>query len=90
MTGLKIAAIENLGATQDHFESIDLSNNEIKRLGNFSVLQRLKSLVLNSNKISKISSNLGESLPNLENLSLINNKISELSELDNLSDCVNL
>ena len=47
MTGLKIAAIENLGATQvifffnskkDHFDCIDLSDNEIKKLGNFSVL----------------------------------------------------
>jgi U2 small nuclear ribonucleoprotein A' len=97
--------IENLGATLDFFDCIDLSDNEIKKLGNFSVLlrffyipvscfkffllNRLKSLILNNNKIHKIQ-NISDSLPNLENLCLMSNKITELSELDNLSDCKNL
>lgn len=37
--------IENLGATGDHFECIDLSDNEIIKLNNFPPLSRLNSLV---------------------------------------------
>eukprot|EP01017_Pseudomicrothorax_dubius_P024888 TRINITY_DN2648_c0_g2_i4.p1 TRINITY_DN2648_c0_g2~~TRINITY_DN2648_c0_g2_i4.p1 ORF type:complete len:153 (+),score=39.33 TRINITY_DN2648_c0_g2_i4:47-460(+) len=89
LRGYKISAIENLGATMDYFECIDLSDNEITKLGNFSLLKRLKSLILTNNRIAKIS-NFADSLPILENLLLANNRIVELSEIDNLSDFKNL
>ncbi|KAL4442832.1 hypothetical protein ABPG74_010721 [Tetrahymena malaccensis] len=89
LKGLKIYIIENLGATLDFFDCIDLSDNEIKKLGNFSILQRLKTLILNNNKISKIS-NIGDSLPSLENLCMMNNRIVDLKEIDHLYNCKNL
>lgn len=45
--------------------------------------------MLNNNKIVKIS-NFGDSLPALENLSLMNNRIAELKEIDSLHNCKNL
>jgi len=90
LRGYKISTIENMGATLDFFDAIDLSDNEIVKLGNFTQLKRLKTLIINSNRISKIQKGLGPSLPSLENLMLMNNKITELSELDNLSDCKKL
>ncbi|KRX04276.1 hypothetical protein PPERSA_11400 [Pseudocohnilembus persalinus] len=79
----------NVYKIKDQYDCIDFSDNEIKKLGNFSVLQRLKSLILNNNRIQKIQ-NLAYSLPNLENISLIGNKITELEELDNLKDLSSL
>ncbi|EGR27861.1 small nuclear ribonucleoprotein polypeptide a, putative, partial [Ichthyophthirius multifiliis] len=89
LKGLKIYVIENLGATLDFFDCIDMSDNEIKKLGNFSILLRLKTLILNNNKISKLS-RINEALPNLENLCLMNNRITELKEIDSLSGCQKL
>jgi U2 small nuclear ribonucleoprotein A' len=47
---------------------------------------RLKTLNLCNNRISKIH-NIGDSLPGIENLVLVNNKVSDLRELENLMDC---
>jgi len=82
----KITAIENLGATLDFFDHIDLSDNEIKRLGNFSLLKRLKTLNLTNNRISKIS-DISDSLPAIENLCIMNNKVSEVNEVIALRKC---
>jgi len=86
----KVAVIENLGATKDQFDCIDLSDNEISRLENFPVLNRLRTLLLNNNKISHIERGLGESLPSLETLVLTNNRINNLGDLDALADLPNL
>eukprot|EP00775_Hariotina_reticulata_P003482 gene3482-3752_t len=56
--GNKIGAIENLGVTQNQFDSIDLSDNAIVRLEGFPKLPRLKMLLLNNNRIVKISRGL--------------------------------
>jgi len=90
LKGYKISVIENMGATLDFFDAIDISDNEINKLGNFTILKRLKTLILNSNRIAKIQNNMGSDLPNLENLMLMNNKINDLNEIDNLSDCKKL
>lgn len=50
-TGYKIPVIENLGATLDQFDSIDFSDNEIRKLDGFPLLRRLKTLLVNNNRI---------------------------------------
>lgn len=61
--------------TQDQFDAMDFSDNEIKKLENFPRYKRLSSLLLCNNHVSKISEDLGTSLPNLSCLILTNNKV---------------
>lgn len=49
--GYRIPMIENLGATLDQFDSIDLSDNDIRKLDGFPFLKRLSTLILNHNPI---------------------------------------
>jgi U2 small nuclear ribonucleoprotein A' len=85
LRGNKIAAIENLGATevrakqifarsaagatpltlamdlrrsQNQFDSIDLSDNAIVKLEGFPRLLRLKQILLNNNRVSRIAKKL--------------------------------
>lgn len=44
---------------QDQFDTIDLSDNEIVKLENFPYLNRLGTLLLNSNRITRINPNIG-------------------------------
>lgn len=44
---------------QDQFDCIDLSDNEIVKLENFPYLNRLGTLLLNNNRITRINSNIG-------------------------------
>ncbi|KAI6670730.1 hypothetical protein NL676_005615 [Syzygium grande] len=68
LRGNKIAVIENLGATEDQFDTIDLSDNEIVKLENFPYLNRLGTLLINNNRITRINPNIGEFLPKLHTL----------------------
>lgn len=86
LRGNKIPAIENLGACQDQYDTIDFSDNEVGKLENFPLLNRIRSLLFHNNHITKIAPNLGESLPKLETLLLTNNRIVNLSDLDSLTD----
>jgi U2 small nuclear ribonucleoprotein A' len=88
--GHKIALIENLGVTRDSFDSIDLSDNEIRKLESFPLLKRLQNLYLNNNHLSSIDPSVGNSLPNLETLILTNNYIRELDQLEPLKNFKNL
>ena len=56
--GAKINAIENLGATQNQFDSIDLSDNAIIILEGFPKLPRLKTLLLSNNRVTRIARKL--------------------------------
>lgn len=85
LRGNKIAVIENVGATEDQFDCIDLSDNEIVKLENFPYLNRLGTLLLNNNRITRINSNIGEFLPNLHSLVLTNNRLVNLVEIDPLA-----
>ena len=58
-SGNKIAVIENLGATEDQFDTIDLSDNEIVKLENLPHLNRLGTLLVNNNRITRINPNIG-------------------------------
>jgi len=90
LRGNKISVIENLGATGDQFDSIDLSDNEIQKLENFPLLRRLKMLLLSNNRVARIAPGLGQVIPNLDTLILSNNKIESFSDLENLSSFTKL
>lgn len=85
LRGYKIPVIENLGATLDQFDTIDLSDNDIRKVDGFPLLKRLKCILLNNNRVVRIGENLEESLPNLESLILTNNGMQELGDLDTLA-----
>lgn len=84
LRGYKIPVIENLGATLDQFDSIDFSENDIRKLEGFPLLRRLKSLLLNNNRICRIAENIEESLPQLETIVMTSNNMQELKDLDPL------
>lgn len=90
LRGYKIPVIENLGATLDQFDTIDLSDNDIRKLDGFPYLHRLKCLLLNNNRICRIGDDLQESLPSLESLILSNNHLQELGDVDTLASIKNL
>jgi len=77
--------IENLGATLDQFDAIDFSDNDIRKLDGFPLLLRLKTLLLNNNRISRIADDLNESIPNLETLILTSNHMQELGDIEPLA-----
>jgi len=81
LRGNKIPQIENLGATEDQYDVIDLSDNEITKFENFPLLSRLHTILLNNNKIYRVEEGLEKALPSLETLVLTNNKFSNLSDL---------
>ncbi|XP_047436260.1 U2 small nuclear ribonucleoprotein A' [Mugil cephalus] len=85
LRGYKIPVLENLGATLDQFDTIDLSDNEIRKLDGFPLLKRLKTLLMNNNRICRIGENLEHCLPSLTELVLTNNNIQELGDLDTLA-----
>ncbi|CAI9113793.1 OLC1v1014474C3 [Oldenlandia corymbosa var. corymbosa] len=85
LRGNKIPVIENLGATEDQFDTIDLSDNEIVKLENFPYLNRLGTILLNNNRITRINPNIGELLPKLHTLVLTNNRLTNLVEIDPLA-----
>lgn len=86
LRGYKIPVIENLGATLDAYDSIDLSDNEAKKLDNIPLLKELVTLLLANNHISRIGSGLGACLPKLDMLVLTNNRVVNLSEIDGLAE----
>lgn len=89
LRGLKIPAIENIGILQDQFDIIELSDNEIKKLDNFPRMKRLNTILISNNYISRVGK-IGENLSGLTVLILTNNKITNLSEIDNISSIKNL
>eukprot|EP00457_Paulinella_chromatophora_P010410 gb/GEZN01010510.1/.p1 GENE.gb/GEZN01010510.1/~~gb/GEZN01010510.1/.p1 ORF type:complete len:253 (-),score=49.14 gb/GEZN01010510.1/:433-1191(-) len=86
LRNFNIVKIENLGATEDNYETIDLSDNQIAKLENFPLLKRMQSVLLNNNRVFKISKGMGEYVPSLRSLLLTNNKIAHLADLDPLSE----
>ena len=55
LRGYKIPVIENLGSTLDQFDTIDFSDNEIRKLDGFPLLSRAKTLLMNNNRIVRIA-----------------------------------
>lgn len=90
LRGYKIPVIENLGATLDQFDTIDFSDNDIRKIDGFPYLPRLKTLILNNNRVVRIAEGLEQGIPNLETLVLTNNGLQELGDLDALESLKNL
>ncbi|XP_036057859.1 U2 small nuclear ribonucleoprotein A'-like [Onychomys torridus] len=90
LCGYKIPVIENLGATLDQFDAIDFSDNEIRKLDGFPSLRRLKTLLVNNNRICRIGEGLGQALPCLTELILTSNSLVELYDLDPLASLKSL
>ncbi|KAJ6393291.1 hypothetical protein OIU77_022712, partial [Salix suchowensis] len=90
LRGNKIPVIENLGATEDQFDTIDLSDNEIVKLENMPYLNRLGTLIINNNRITRINPKIGEFLPKLHTLVLTNNRLVNLAEIDPLASLTKL
>ncbi|BHF67871.1 U2 small nuclear ribonucleoprotein A' [Sparganum proliferum] len=90
LRGYKVPAIENLGSTLDQFDTLDFTDNEIRKLDGFPLLLRLKALILTENKIVRIGDDLVSSIPNLETLILTDNNIAELKDLDPLASLTKL
>eukprot|EP00056_Hartaetosiga_gracilis_P021978 m.27528 g.27528 ORF g.27528 m.27528 type:complete len:248 (-) comp9367_c0_seq1:63-806(-) len=86
----KIGVIENLGATLDQFDTIDLSDNDVRILDGFPTLKRLSTIIIANNRIARIGSGLQECLPQLSALVLTNNSIKELGDLQPLFQCKKL
>lgn len=85
LRGHKLTAIENLGATENQFDSLDMSDNVITRLEGFPKLPRLKTLLLSNNRVLRIARNLEDAIPNLDWLVLSGNRLTNLADLDPLS-----
>ncbi|KAJ3040098.1 U2 small nuclear ribonucleoprotein A' [Rhizophlyctis rosea] len=86
LRSLKIPRIENLAITKDQHDTIDLTDNDIRKLENFPPMPRLKSLLLSNNRITRIDPECATQLPHLNTLILTNNNIAELGDLDPLGE----
>ncbi|CAF0998538.1 unnamed protein product [Adineta ricciae] len=82
---LKIPVVENLGATLNQFDTIDFTNNDIRKLDGFPFLPKIKTLYFANNRIARIAENLQEYIPNLDTLMLLNNTLQELTDIDPLA-----
>jgi len=82
LRGQKIPEIENLGITKDAYECMDLCDNDLIKLGNFPPLKRLKTLLLQNNRISRFAEDCFDPIPNIVSLTLTGNKFERLVDLE--------
>ena len=90
LSGYKLPYLENLAATNDQFECIDLNDNDITRLEELPKLHRLEMLMLANNKVASVEQNFAEMTPKLENLVLTNNRLTSFEDIDMLGSCQTL
>ena len=91
LVGLKIPAIENLGACRDQVDTINFTDNEIREVANLPLLRRLKHVLFSNNRVTHFDGeNLAKNVPNLKTIMLANNRVSLLNEVDELSGLKNL
>ncbi len=81
LRGYKITVIENLTATNDQFGCIDFTDNSITKLDQLPKLNKLRTILLINNRVSKVESNYAINSPYLENLIISNNKVEMDYEL---------
>ena len=88
LRGNRIPAIENFGAIRDQYDTIDLTDNEIRKLENFPKMTRLRTLLISSNQIARVEPEVSAKLAALEMLVLNNNNIVEFEDvLEGLEGC---
>jgi len=87
LRGLKFSVIENLGIGLDMYDAYDLCDNDIQKFGNFPNLVRCKMVYASNNRISYIAGDIHVKLPNLNEISMINNDIRSLTNLKRLEKC---
>lgn len=101
-TGYKIPQVENMGATLDQFDTVDFSENDLRKLDGFPYLPRLKCLLLNNNRIVYVSHmsakfDWAQNWFKFEQIAVIQHKISLISFLfstlnsrlsDSLHECL--
>ncbi|KNE66545.1 hypothetical protein AMAG_11675 [Allomyces macrogynus ATCC 38327] len=85
LRGLRIPAIENLGAARDTLDTLNLTDNDVRSVSGFPRMPRLTALMLAHNRVTRIDADAGSALPNLHTLILSHNAIAELGDLDALS-----
>jgi U2 small nuclear ribonucleoprotein A' len=68
-----------LAITRDQYDTIDLTNNELRKLDNFPLLKRLRTLLVSNNQITRLE--LDDKLPSLEMLVLNNNPLADVDAL---------
>jgi len=90
LRAMKIPVLENLGATQNHFDAINLSDNDLTRLSNMPPLSRLRALYCANNQITRIAPDFFDGIPDLNSLVLAGNKLIDLVDLEPIFKCKNL
>jgi len=91
LRGLRIAAIENLGAARDQYDCYDLTDNDIVKVENFPRMTRARTLLLANNRVARVNGEeLAAQLPALRTLVLTNNSLRNLADLDGLGACPRL
>lgn len=91
LRNLKIPYLENLGITNDKFEVIDFTNNELIELGNIPPsFKKLGTLLLANNNITVINSFGSNDLVNLSSISLINNNVQSFADIKHLQNLKSL
>jgi len=87
LRGYGIPTIEHLGATQDAYDAIDLSENRISSLENIPRLKRLSHLNLTRNLLERIDGrNLHRNVPHLQSLIVMDNRLSRFAEIQALGE----
>ena len=66
LRGYKFSLLENLGATLDQYDTLNMNDNDLKKVENFPYFQRLKCLYLANNRIRIIAKDFIQNVPNLE------------------------
>lgn len=84
LRGLRIPLIENLGVTRDQVDYLDLTDNDVRYLGNFPQLRRLRHINLSNNSVARIDPRIHRMLPFLQTLVLTNNALAEFPQLAHL------
>ncbi len=75
--------------SQDQYDVIDFTDNEIRVVENFPRMQRLRTLFISNNYVSRIS-DIGGNLTGLTTLMLSNNRIAALTDIDNIATLTKL
>ncbi|KNE65433.1 hypothetical protein AMAG_11061 [Allomyces macrogynus ATCC 38327] len=85
LRGLRIPAIENLGAARDTLDTLNLTDNDVRSVSGFPRMPRMTALMLAHNRVTRIDPDAGSALPNLHTLILSHNQVAELGDLDALT-----